>query len=367
VPAGQPCEDLYVEGFAFVARRGHPAAGKPLTAECVNALRHFDTLIVQGRGGICHSMAGEAFAGLGLARDAALAASRSDLVAGIPASLAEILCRILPLHRLRCPWLFPTAPRPQAPIREFPGSPWFPAVHRSISVKKLYSPCPMDSRLVRFRQPILALLCLACMAPVLAAEPVVKELRHPDGTLKERYSFLLDGEGNEVRTGLDEEFYPGGAKKGVRTWKDGRTEGGVTYWHPDGRKSYEAHYVGGKKNGFATVWYQNGQKQWQTTFKAGKTHGRWREWYPDGKRKFEADYHEGLLDGRATWWHENGRLWQERMYNAGLPVKGSVKEWDKQGRQTYPPPGDPSGNLEPGTNPTSVAPSATAAKMDGPR
>jgi DNA-binding transcriptional LysR family regulator len=120
VPAGQPCEDLYAEGFAFVVRRGHPAAGKLLTAERFNALRHVDTLIVQGRGGIGHRMAGEAFAGLGIARDvalsvptfgaAALAASRSDLVAGIPASLAEILCRILPLRRLRSPWPFPTFP-----------------------------------------------------------------------------------------------------------------------------------------------------------------------------------------------------------------------------------------------------------------
>jgi hypothetical protein len=225
----------------------------------------------------------------------------------------------------------------------------------------------MVSRLTRICLPILAVLGLLQLPPVLAGEPVVKELRHPDGSLKERYSYVLDGKGGEVRVGPNEEWHPGGARKGVRTWKDGRTEGPVTYWHPNGRKSYEANYVDGKKNGFATVWYRNGQKQWQTTFKAGKTHGRWREWYPDGKRKFEADYSEGLLDGRATWWHDNGRLWQERIYNAGLPVKGTVKEWDKQGRQTYPPPGHPSGSLEPGPAPESVAPPATAAKTDGPR
>jgi DNA-binding transcriptional LysR family regulator len=113
VPAGQPCEVLYQEGFAFVARRGNRRLGRELTAEAFNALRHVDTLIVQGRGGIGHRMAGDAFARMGLRRDialsvpsfaaAALAASQSDMVAGIPDRLADILCRILPLRRLHGP------------------------------------------------------------------------------------------------------------------------------------------------------------------------------------------------------------------------------------------------------------------------
>lgn len=225
----------------------------------------------------------------------------------------------------------------------------------------------MVSRLARFLRPVLALCCLALLTPAFPGEPEVKELRYSDGRLKERYSYLLDGNGGEVRVGLNEEFYPDGARKGTRTWKDGLTEGPVIYWHPNGRKSYEAHYVDGQRNGFATVWYPNGQKQWETTFKAGKTHGRWREWYKDGKRKFEADYNEGLLDGRATWWHDNGRLWQERRYDAGLPVKGSVKEWDKKGRRTYPPPATPSGKRDTGSGLPAASPSRTAAKVDGPR
>lgn len=120
VPAGQPCEELYPEGFAFVVRKGHPAAGRVLTVEAFNRLRHVDTLIVQGRGGVGHKAAGEAFAALGLVRDvalsvptfgaAAMAASRSDFIAGIPASLADILCRILPLRKARVPWPSPTFP-----------------------------------------------------------------------------------------------------------------------------------------------------------------------------------------------------------------------------------------------------------------
>jgi antitoxin component YwqK of YwqJK toxin-antitoxin module len=140
----------------------------------------------------------------------------------------------------------------------------------------------------------------------------------------------------------------------------------VVYYHPSGRKSYETNYVDGKKNGFATVWYPSGQKQWQTTFKGGKTHGRWREWYPDGKKKFEADYNEGRLDGRATWWHDNGRIWQERSYNSGVQVKGAVKEWDKAGRQTYPPPERPSGGLDSRQGPPQAVPPSTSSKLESP-
>jgi antitoxin component YwqK of YwqJK toxin-antitoxin module len=176
----------------------------------------------------------------------------------------------------------------------------------------------------------------------LAAKPAtaVKEIQYPDGKLKERFTYYIDAQKREVRDGLDEEFHPNGAKKGEIHWQDGKENGLVVYYYPDGRKSYEANYKDGKKNGFATVWYPNGQKQWQTVFREGLTHGVWREWYADGKKKFEANYADGKLDGLATWWYENGHIWQERSFQDGVLAKGSVKEWDRAGRQTFPPPAD---------------------------
>lgn len=186
-------------------------------------------------------------------------------------------------------------------------------------------------------------LCLALAPEAISEAPparqiLEKEIRHPDGRIKERYRYYLDAENREVRDGLQEEFFADGAKKGEITWRDGKENGSVLYFHPDGRKSYEANYVDGKKNGFATVWHPNGQRQWQTVFRNGLSHGVWREWHADGKKKFEANYNNGKLEGRATWWHENGRIWQERSYQAGGLRPGSVREWDKSGRQIYPPP-----------------------------
>lgn len=207
---------------------------------------------------------------------------------------------------------------------------------------------------------LVALFCAVFPFAASAAEIQKKELKYPDGKLKERYSFYLDDKQHEVRDGLDEEFFNNGNKKGEIAWRDGKENGPVIYYYADGRKSYEANYKEGKKNGYATVWYQNGQKQWQTVFREGLTHGVWREWYADAKKKFEANYSDGKLDGLATWWHDNGRLWQERSFQAGVLVKGTVREWDKQGRQTFPPLEPPSGDGSLGESTQGNADSAPA-------
>ncbi len=187
-----------------------------------------------------------------------------------------------------------------------------------------------------FSKMVIALL-LFSLVSVYAIEIKKHEVLYPGGQLKERYEFYLDENKHEVRQGLSEEFFPNGSKKGEINWQGGKENGLVLYFFSEGRKSYEANYKAGKKNGYATVWYANGQKQWQTVFKVGLTHGVWREWYQDGKKKFEANYSEGKLDGLATWWHDNGKLWQERSFQSGQLVKGTVHEWDKAGKQTFPP------------------------------
>jgi antitoxin component YwqK of YwqJK toxin-antitoxin module len=216
------------------------------------------------------------------------------------------------------------------------------------------------------RVALAASLAAAAISLSQASEPRQKEVLYPDGKIKERYFYVKDEAGREVREGLDEEFYQDGTKKGSRNWKDDLEDGPVVYFHPNGRKSYESNYTKGKKNGFSTVWYANGQKQWQTTFRDGKTNGRWREWYQDGKKKFEADYSEGKLDGMATWWYENGRIWQERTYENGVPVKGTVKEWDRNGHQTFPPIDGSSSADEPEEHPAAAGAAASPAVSTSP-
>ena len=197
-----------------------------------------------------------------------------------------------------------------------------------------------NSRFASFTLILLTLMVFAFPVSLWAVQTLPKDVLYPDGKVKEHYRYYLDDKQHEVREGPAEEFFPNGAKKGELVWEAGKENGLITYYYQDGRKSYEANYKEGKKNGFATVWYSTGQKQWQTVFRDGLTNGMWREWYPDGKKKFEANYNDGKLEGTATWWYTNGKMWQERSYQTGALVKGSVHEWDKSGKQTYPPVND---------------------------
>jgi DNA-binding transcriptional LysR family regulator len=106
-------EALYTQGAVLVARTGNRLVGDTVTAEEFNRLPFVDTLIVLGRPGAGHRVATDTLARYGLVRSivlsvshfaaAAMAAARSDCVAGLPERLAEGLCGALPLRKLRMP------------------------------------------------------------------------------------------------------------------------------------------------------------------------------------------------------------------------------------------------------------------------
>lgn len=114
VPSGQPHESVYEEGFGWVVRREHPSVGERVDLDDLRRLRHVDTLVAAGRGGVGHEFAAKTFAPLGLVRDivlsvptfsaAALAVARSDGITGLPQTLAEILCTLLPLRIVQTPF-----------------------------------------------------------------------------------------------------------------------------------------------------------------------------------------------------------------------------------------------------------------------
>lgn len=120
VAPGVPHAPVYAEGFAWVVRRDHPRVGESVDLDDLRRLRHVDTLIADGRGGVGHEFATRAFARLGLVRDivssvptfsaAALAVARSDAITGLPRTLAEILCTLLPLRIVGTPFPAVTFP-----------------------------------------------------------------------------------------------------------------------------------------------------------------------------------------------------------------------------------------------------------------
>jgi len=101
-------ERVFEERACLVVRRDHPMVRGKITPKLFNALRHIDVEVVLGKKGIGHRGAERHWKSMGLERKvgvtvpyfttAAMMASRTDLVAGLPSRAADVLCRILPIR-----------------------------------------------------------------------------------------------------------------------------------------------------------------------------------------------------------------------------------------------------------------------------
>jgi DNA-binding transcriptional LysR family regulator len=99
---------LYVERPALVVRRDHPTLGARIGRKEFESHRHIDVHVQLGSPGAGNQDARKALDGQQLRREvrlivpgftaAALAATRTDYIAGIPRRLAETFCRYLPLR-----------------------------------------------------------------------------------------------------------------------------------------------------------------------------------------------------------------------------------------------------------------------------
>jgi DNA-binding transcriptional LysR family regulator len=104
---GQLGERVFDERACLLVRRDHPKVRGKITPKLFNELRHIDVEVVLGKKGIGHRGAEQHWKSVGLQRTvaitvpyfttAAMMASRTDCIAGLPSRAAEVLCRILPV------------------------------------------------------------------------------------------------------------------------------------------------------------------------------------------------------------------------------------------------------------------------------
>ena len=64
--------------------------------------------------------------------------------------------------------------------------------------------------------------------------------------------------------------------------------------------------------------------------KQGRKHGPEVWWHPNGRKKYEAENLEGVREGKFTAWHENGGLWYEGFDLHGLP-ESTLTYWGPAG------------------------------------
>jgi DNA-binding transcriptional LysR family regulator len=120
VPDGMCSQHVFDESAAFLVRKDHPRVRGPVTPKLFGELAHIDVEVTLGRRGTGGKLAAAAFKDAGLVRNvtmivpyfatAALIASRTDLVAGVPRRAAEVFCRMLPLRMAKTTFTIPALP-----------------------------------------------------------------------------------------------------------------------------------------------------------------------------------------------------------------------------------------------------------------
>lgn len=109
---------VFDERACLVVRRDHPRVRGKITPKLFNELAHIDVEVALGKKGIGHREAERHWNGMGLVRrvtvtvpyftTAAMMASRTDCVAGLPSRAANILCRAFPVKIVPTTFAMPT-------------------------------------------------------------------------------------------------------------------------------------------------------------------------------------------------------------------------------------------------------------------
>ncbi|RYZ37672.1 MAG: LysR family transcriptional regulator [Myxococcaceae bacterium] len=118
--AGPGCltEPLYTDDAVLLVRRDHPRVrGRTMSKAHYNTAKHIDLLLAEGRPGIGHQQHARLLKDHGLTREvglavphffaAAMAAARTDLVAGVPRRVARSFSEMLRLRAVEMPFAFP--------------------------------------------------------------------------------------------------------------------------------------------------------------------------------------------------------------------------------------------------------------------
>jgi DNA-binding transcriptional LysR family regulator len=114
-----PCgERIFEERACLVVRRDHPKVRGKITPKLFGELGHIDVEVALGKKGVGHEGAERHWKSIGLVRrvavtvpyftTAAMMASRTDFVAGLPNRAAEVLCEAFPLRIARATFPLPS-------------------------------------------------------------------------------------------------------------------------------------------------------------------------------------------------------------------------------------------------------------------
>ena len=98
---------------------------------------------------------------------------------------------------------------------------------------------------------------------------------------------------------------------------DGRWQGRVSTYFPDGKIQSEAHFRKGVMHGVTRSWYADGQVRSESTFLDGVLDGAMAQWWGNGQLQSEKRYSNGQEHGVERGYLRDGRLSFERSWIRG--------------------------------------------------
>ena len=130
----------------------------------------------------------------------------------------------------------------------------------------------------------------------VTCKPVSGRETWPDGTTKALWSGLIAGSGKHVLHGPE------------------------TWFHPDGRKAWEATWHRGSRTGAETCWREDGSKAWEWERRPDGTAISIRYWR-NGKPKSRSHWRAGKAEGEAVLWDYTGREIARHEFRAGELIR----------------------------------------------
>jgi len=110
------------------------------------------------------------------------------------------------------------------------------------------------------------------------------------GEISRRY-YVIDGK----KEGLMTDYHPDGSLKAERFFENDTQVGKTTIYHKNGKVKEVQYYKEGKLHGGDTLFYDDGKPEMVITFNLGKKDGYIRKWAQDGSLIYEAKYSNEVL------------------------------------------------------------------------
>lgn len=123
-----------------------------------------------------------------------------------------------------------------------------------------------------------------------------------------------------LQNGPESVFYgdPPRAPAILEHYRDGKLEGEVKEYFPNGQLRVHWVLVAGKPEGLFQRWYDNGQLAEKGQKHNGQKEGVWRTWRKDGSRISERSWKDGKRDGLWRSWGADGQLTSRMSYQNDL-------------------------------------------------